>query len=314
MDGKYDVVIIGGGPAGLSAAIYAVRKNLKVLVIAQVIGGNAAYAGNIENYLGFTLISGSQLTAKFREDVERFKGDGIEILEGVEVTGLFGSSGQFMVQVSDGREYCGKTVIIASGRIPKMLGVSGEKKFLGKGVAICATCDAPFYKGKDVAVAGGGNSAIDSALTLTKLAKSVAIINNTPNLLADVLLVEKLNLVPGVKIYNNFEVQEISGGQKVSEVRIKDKLTGLEQTLPIDGIFIEVGYDPSTGFDKLTRKDQNGSIVVDESCATSVEGIWAAGDVNNLWGEQIIISAGEGAKAALSVAKYLTNKGLNYEY
>src|SRR3990167_10356819 len=153
----FDTIIIGGGPAGITAAIYAVRKNLKVLLITKDIGGQAALSGDIENYPGFSLITGADLAKKFREDVFNFENNGLWIKEGVEVTDLSGSDPDFIVKTTED-EYHSKTIIIASGRIPKMLGVPGEKELLGKGVATCATCDGPFYKEKDVAIVGGGNS------------------------------------------------------------------------------------------------------------------------------------------------------------
>ncbi len=298
----FDTIIIGGGPAGLSAAIYAVRKGLKTLIIAKDIGGQAALSGDVENYLGFTMISGVELASKFREDVEKFKGEGIWIKEGVLVTDIT-SDGSFGVK-TDKNEYQGKTVIIASGRVPRMLGIPGEKEFLGKGVATCATCDAPLYKGKDVVVIGGGNSALDAAFSLLKLAKSVVIVNNTENLKGDEVLLKNVTGASNVKVINSAEVLEISGQKFVESVKIKDR--GGEEVLPVDGVFIEIGWIPSTGFDKLTDKDESGCIKVNEFGQTSVDGIWAAGDVNNLWGEQIIIAAGEGAKVGLAVAEHIS--------
>lgn len=299
----FDTIIIGGGAAGLSAAIYAVRKNLKVLMVTKNIGGQAAISGDVENYLGFTMISGADLALKFREEVERFKGQGLWIEEGVEVTGISGSENNFIVSADNGRQYMSRTVLIASGRMPKLLGIPGEKEFLGKGVASCATCDAPLYKGKDVAVVGGGNSALDAAFSLLKIAKSVTVINNTDQLRGDAILLKNVTSAPNVNILNNHETKEILGEQFITGIKVKG--ANGEQILPVNGVFVEIGWKPSTGFDKLTKKDERGQIIVDEYGKTSVEGIWAAGDVNNLWGEQIIIAAGEGAKTALSIAEHI---------
>lgn len=305
MENLFDTIIIGGGPAGLSATVYSARKILKTLVIAKSIGGETALAGSVENYLGFTLISGAELANKFREDVERFKSDDLQIKEAAAVS-LTGSLGKFKVE-TEGREvYFGKTVIIASGRIPKLLGVPGEKEFLGRGVSACATCDAPFYRGKEVVVAGGGNSALDAVFSLIKLAKSVVLVNSSDNLTADGLLVERIKQSSVVTILNSHEVLEILGSNVVTGVKVKDRARGEEQVLKADGVFVEIGYDPSTSFDQLTEKNEQGLIVVDEAGVTSVPGIWAAGDVNSLWGEQMIIAAGEGAKAALAVARFLS--------
>lgn len=303
----FDTIIIGGGPAGITAAIYAVRKNLQVLLLTKTIGGQTALSSDIENYPGFSLISGADLARKFREELMNFENNGLWIKEGVEVIELTGAEPDFVAKTSDEGIYHGKAVIIASGRIPKMLGVKGEKELLGKGVATCATCDAPFYRGKDVAVVGGGNSALDAAFSLEKVARFVTIINNTDSLGGDGILLKNVTSSPKVKVLNNHQVLEILGEVAVGGLRIKDD-RGMEDTLLVSGVFIEIGWRPSTSFDKLTAKNDKGEIGVNEYGATSIPGIYAAGDVNSLGGEQIIIAAGEGAKTALAVAKYLSNR------
>ena len=302
----FDTIIIGAGPAGITAAIYAVRKNLKVLLLTKDIGGQAALSGDIENYPGFTVINGADLAKKFRAELVNFENNGIWLKEGVEVTSLQGADPEFIVITSDGVSYMGKTVIIASGRIPKMLGIKGEKEFLGKGVATCATCDAPFYKDKDVAVVGGGNSALDAAFSLIKVARSVTVINITDSLRGDEILMKNVTTSPKVKILNNHEALQILGESAVGGIKVKDKTTGKEQVMPVSGVFIEIGWTPSTTFDKLTDKNDSGEIEVDEYGTTSVPGIYACGDVNDQWGEQIVIAAGEGSKTALRVAEHLS--------
>lgn len=301
----FDTIIIGAGPAGITAAIYAVRKNLKVLVLTKDIGGQAALSGDIENYPGFTMITGSELSRKFREELGLFEGQGLWIKEGVEVTDLAGADPQFLVKTSDGNEYKSKTIIIASGRIPKMLNIPGEKELFGKGVGTCATCDSPFYRDKDVAVVGGGNSALDATFSLMRVARSVTIINNTENLRGDAVLLKNVTSAPNVKILNNHEAVEILGDQLVGGIKVKNIQTAEEQIIPISGVFIEIGWIPSASFDKLTNKDERGQIEVDSYGATSVPGIYACGDVNNIWGEQIVIAAGEGSKTALRVAEHI---------
>ncbi len=302
----FDTIIIGAGPAGIAAAIYAVRKNLKVLVLTKTIGGQAALSGDIENYPGFSVISGSDLARKFREELLNFENNGLWLLEGVEVIDLSGADPDFLVKTSDDKIYHGKTVIIASGRIPKMLGVPGEKELFGKGVATCATCDGPFHKEKDVVVVGGGNSALDAAFSLQKVARSVTIINITDSLRGDEILLKNVTQSPKVKILNNHEVLQILGEKAVGGVKIKNKQSGEEQVLPVSGVFIEIGWISSTSFDKITNKNDSGEIEVDEYGATSIPGIYACGDVNDLWGEQIVIAAGEGSKTALRVAEHLS--------
>lgn len=302
----FDAIIIGGGAAGITAAIYTVRKNLKVLMLTKNIGGQAALSGDVENYPGFTMITGADLAAKFRAELLAFEGKGLWVKEEAEVTDLSGADPDFLVSTADGSKYRGKTVIIASGRIPKMLGIPGEKELLGKGVATCATCDAPFYKDKDVAVVGGGNSALDAVFSLIKVARSVTVINITDSLRGDAILLKNVTSSSKVKVLNNHEALEILGDQHVGGIKIKNKQTDEEQILPVSGVFIEIGWTPSTAFDKLTDKNDKGEIEVDQYGATSVPGIYACGDVNDQPGEQIVIAAGEGAKTALRVAEHLS--------
>lgn len=302
----FDTIIIGAGAAGITAAIYAVRKNLKVLVLSKNIGGQTELSGNVENYPGFTMITGADLTRRFREELMNFEAQGLWVKEGVEVVDLSGADPDFLVKTREGREYHGKTVIIASGRVPKMLNIPGEKELFGKGVTTCRASDTPFYKDKDVVIVGGGNSALDAAYTLDKVARSITIVNITDVLRGDEVLIKKVNASPKVKVLNNTEALEILGDQAVGGIKIKDRKTGQAQTLPVSGVFVEIGWAPSTGFDKLTDKNERGEIEVDAYGATSVPGIYAAGDVNNIWGEQIVIAAGEGAKTALRVAEHLS--------
>lgn len=263
-------------------------------------------SGDVENYPGFTMISGADLAQKFRLDLLTFEGKGLWVKEGVEVTDLSGSNPKFSVKTGDGSEYHARTVIIASGRIPKLLGVPGEKELFGKGVATCATGSAPFYSNKDVAVVGGGNCALDSAYTLQKIARSVNIINVTDSLKGDVILMKNVTSASNVKVLNESEVVEILGDQAVGGVKVKNNQTGQEQILPVSGVFIEIGWTPSTSFDKLTDKNDEGEIKVDKFGSTSVPGVYACGDVNDSWGEQIVIAAGEGAKTGLKLAEYLS--------
>lgn len=302
----FDVIIIGAGPAGIAAAIYAVRKNLKVLILTKAVGGQAAASSEVENYPGFTMITGRDLAEQFRMELLNFENNGIWLKEGVEVVNLSGADPDFIVETSDGQKYHGKTVLIASGRIPKQLGVPGEKELFGKGVASCVTCDAPFYKDKDVAVVGGGNSALDAAFALQKVVRSVIIINIGEELKGDTILLKNVISSPKVKVLNNYRTLEILGDQAVGGIKIKDNTINQEQVIPVSGVFVEIGWTPSTGFDKLTNKNKLGEIEVDEYGATSMPGIYAAGDVNNIWGEQIVIAAGEGAKAALKLAEHLS--------
>lgn len=302
----FDVIVIGGGASGITAAIYTVRKNLKVLMLTKNIGGQAAMSGDVENYPGFTIITGADLAKKFKAELVAFEGRGLWFKEGADVIEISGTYPNFVVKTSDGKEYRSKTIIIASGRIPKMLGILREKELMGRGVATCATCDGPFYKDKDVAVVGGGNCALDAAFTLEKIARSVTIVNITDSLRGDEVLMKNVTTSPKVKVLNNHEVLEILGDEAVGGIKIKTSQGSEEQILPVSGIFIEIGWTPSTSFDHLTEKNDKGEIKVDQNGASSVPGIYACGDVNDQRGEQIVIAAGEGAKTGLGVSEYLS--------
>lgn len=304
---NYDVLIIGAGPAGLTAAIYCARKRLKTLVISKDIGGQAALSGDIENYLGFSVINGVDLATKFREHAEEFN-DEITLVEGTTVASLVKTNANFQAVTKEGDKYSARTVIIASGRKPRFLGIPGEQEFFGKGVSTCATCDAPLFRNKDVAVIGGGSSAMDATVALTKFTNKIYVVNIDPELMGDEILKEQVTSSDKVEVISDTLSQKIFGDKFVTGLEIKDKITGKTRTLTVGGVFIEIGQIPATGFDKITEKDDRGLIKVDSDLRTNIEGVWAAGDVNDLWGEQIIIAAGEGAKAAMRLAEYLAKQ------
>lgn len=300
----YDIIVIGAGPAGLTAGIYASRKKLKTLVVSKDLGGQAAISGDIENYLGYSVISGPELTQKFREHVQNFPD--LEIKEGLEVVDLrTHGAGCFDVKTSDGQIFHARCLIIATGKRPRLLGIKGEKEFLGRGVATCAVCDAPLFKDKIVAVVGGGNSALDAILTLTKFASKVYSVNLNPELKGDETLKQNVLNLGNVEIISNTETTRVLGDKLVTGFEIKDKSTLQTRTLEVQGVFVEIGYIPNVDFDKVTAKNEGGEIIVNKDLKTSLSGVFAAGDVNDLWGEQIIIAAGEGAKAAMRAAEYL---------
>ena len=299
----YECVIIGGGPAGLTAGIYTARKNLKTLLLSKDIGGQMILSSDIENYSGFSMITGAELTAKFRMHAEQVK-DFLEIMEGVEVLNIEKNIKSFVVDTKDGKQYYGKTVIIATGKRPRHLGIPGEKEFFGRGVAVCATCDAPLYKHKAVAVVGGGNSAMDAILALAKVANVVYSVNINNALVGDEFLKNKVEASPVVKFYNSTKALEMKGSNKVEGLVIEGS-GGKKETLSVDGVFIEIGYEPNNDFDLLSKKNASGEIITDQNLQTNVPGLFAAGDINDAWGEQIVIAAGEGAKAAIAVGDFL---------
>lgn len=287
----------------MTAAIYTARKKLKTLLLTKQLGGQMVWSSDVENYTGFSMISGADLTLKFHEHLNQITED-LEVKEGITVQSIERNVTLFQVTDSAEQEYFTRSVIIASGKEPRHLGIPGENKFFGRGVAVCATCDAPLYKRKDVVVVGGGNSAMDALLALSKVAQRIYSVNVNDRLAGDEVLRSKVEACPNITFYNNAKVLEVVGESRVIGLRIL-KADRIEETLPVSGVFVEIGYEPSLGFDRLTDKNEKGEIKVDQNLQTSVPGIFAAGDINDAWGEQIIIAAGEGAKAAMAVSNYL---------
>ncbi|MBN2452865.1 MAG: FAD-dependent oxidoreductase [Candidatus Omnitrophica bacterium] len=296
----YDLVIIGAGPAGITAAVYAARKKIDFIVITGNIGGQAAWSGDIENYTGYQFITGPELASKFEEHIKRYA---VPVREAEEVTAIEKGAGLIRVRTAKG-QYESKTVIIASGKISKELGVPGEKEFKNKGLTYCATCDGPLFAGKDVAVIGGGNSALDAAIQLMKIAKKVYIINNLPELGGDRVMREKAESSPAVTVINNARVMAIKGGRMVSAITVKT--AGGEKEIPLEGVFVEIGLVPNSGFAGIVDRNERGEIKINSRNETSVPGIFAAGDVTDVPEKQIIVAAGEGSKATLSAFKYLS--------
>jgi len=298
----YDSVIIGAGPAGITASVYAARKKMKILIVTEDIGGQAAWSGDIENYTGYQFISGPDLAAKFEEHMKKYD---IELKEGEKVTEL-GTKGDIVLVKTKKGVYEGKTVIVASGKRSRELGVPGEKEFKNKGLTYCATCDGPIFSGKDVAIIGGGNSALDAALQLVKIAKKIYIINIAETLTGDAIMLEKVKKDEKVLVLNDTHVTAVLGKKTVNAIKIKNK--DGEKTLPVEGIFVEIGLMPNSEFAGGLDKTERGEIKVDSCNQTSLQGIFAAGDVTDVPEKQIIIAAGEGAKAALGVFRFLARK------
>lgn len=298
----YDLIIIGAGPAGITAAVYAARKKIDILVVTKDIGGQAARSGDIQNYTGYQFISGPELAEKFEEHMRKFS---FNIRENEGVTKLIAKQNNFLVK-TDINSYWAKTVIVASGKKSRELGVSGEKEFKNKGLVYCATCDAPLFSEDDVAVIGGGNSALDATLQLMKIANYVYIINIADYLTGDEIMQEKIKISKKVSILNNSQVIEILGDNFVNAIKIeKDKK---EETLAVQGIFVEIGLIPNSDFAVDLNKTKSGEIKVNNKNETNIPGIFAAGDVTDVFEKQIIIAAGEGAKATLSVFRYLSSR------
>ena len=298
----YDLVIIGAGPAGITAAVYAARKKMNPLVITKDIGGQASLSGDIQNYTGYQFISGPELAIKFEEHMRKFN---FEIKENEEVKELISRKGTFLVK-TDKDNYQAKTVIVASGKRSRELGVTGERKFRNKGLTYCATCDGPLFAGRDVAVIGGGNSALDAALQLIKIANHIYIINITDSLTGDGIMREKIRVDNKVSIFNNSRVKEILGDSFVQAIKIEEDKE--EKILAVQGIFVEIGLIPNSEFAPSLEKNERKEIIVNQRNETNIPGIFAAGDVTNVPEKQIIIAAGEGAKAVLSAFRYLSTR------
>ncbi|MDI6715673.1 MAG: FAD-dependent oxidoreductase [Actinomycetota bacterium] len=296
-----ELIIIGAGPAGMTAAVYAARKKIDTLMLTGNIGGMASLSAGIENYMGYSLISGPELMSKFEEQVEEF---GIPI-EYKTVEKVERADSHFNVVLEDGEVIKAKCVIVASGRSPRRLNVPGEREFLGRGVTYCATCDAPLFVKMDVAVIGGGNAALGAVQQLIKIASKVYIVS-IADWNADPIIQEKILKAENIEIYKGYEVTSIEGENYVEKIRIREIETREEIELPVRGVFIEIGSEPNSSLVKgLAKLNERGEILVDCSNRTSVEGLFAAGDVTSAPEKQIIVAAGEGAKAALSAYDYL---------
>jgi len=302
-EGPYELVIIGAGPAGMTAAVYAARKRLKVLLVSKDLGGQPLLTSGIENYMGYQYVTGPELMAKFQEQVRQFP---IRMAIGEEVVRLAPGEGGFTAATKAGRSFRAKAVIIASGKRPRELGVPGERELLGRGVSYCAVCDGPLFAGREVAVIGGGNSALTAAIDLIKLAPTIYLVSRSTEWKAEPILVERAlgseRLVP----LQGYRVKEILGEERVKGLVIESKEDGKTRELPVEGVFIEVGLIPNSEFARgVVALNAEGEIIVDCESRTDVPGIFAAGDVTTVPEKQIIVAAGEGAKAALSAYQYL---------
>jgi len=295
-----DVIIIGAGPAGITTAIYAVRKKLKTLVLTKDIGGQTAISSAIENYTGFQFITGPELTARFQEHLNTFDLD----LHVEEDCRSVESAGKFINVRTDRFSYASKTCIICTGATPKPLGVPGEKELWGRGVSTCSICDAPLFADKEVAVVGGGNSALDSALELSRFSKRIYMINKNMTFKGDPILMEKVLGTPNIELLYNAKTLAILGKDLVEGIKFSQE--GKERVVRVEGVFVEIGYKPNSELVSIVDKNGFGEIKVNSRNETSVAGIYAAGDVTDIPTKQIIVAAGEGAKAAVWAADYIS--------
>jgi alkyl hydroperoxide reductase subunit F len=299
----YHLIIVGGGPAAMSAAVYAARKMMQCAIITKDFGGQIRETSEVENWLGFQSINAKDLADSFEEHV---KGFDIPVKLNTAITAITKQGDTFSVSTDDGTTYRSYTVLLSTGKRHRPLNVPGEKELVGKGLAYCATCDAPFFKNKRVVVAGGGNSAFTTALDLLKVEATVAMVNAIKGWQADAPLQQRVKKDDKVTLLDEHEILSVEGAERVTGVVVKNLKTGAEQHLEADGMFVEIGLLPNNEPVKdLVQLNEHGEVVVDCLSQTSVEGLYAAGDVTTVPHKQIVIAAGEGAKAALSAYNYL---------
>jgi len=300
----YDLAIIGGGPAGMTAVVYAARKKINTLLISKDLGGQVLWTTEVENYMGYQYIEGSQLMNKFKEQVRQFP---IDQEIGEEIEKLDKEEKTFSLLTRTGKKFRAKTVIIASGKRSRPLNVPGEKRLIGRGVSYCSICDAPFFEGKEVAVIGGGNSAFEAALDLVKIASKIYLVDIAATWKADPILVEQIEKEKKkVTFFPAHRIKEIEGKGKLEGITIENLNRKETKHLSVQGVFIEIGLVPNSEFARsLVKLNQIGEIIIDCSNQTNIPGLLAAGDVSSVPEKQIIIAAGEGAKATLTAHQYL---------
>lgn len=298
MNHIYDTIIIGGGPAGVSAGVYAARKKLHALLITPDFGGQSVVSENIENWIGTTKITGNELSKNFKEHLLAYAGDMVEVKEGEWVTDIVEKNDNFAV-VTNAGTYDTKTVLIATGSTRRKLDIPGAKEFDNKGISYCASCDGPLFSGQPVAIIGGGNAALESASQLLAYCSEVTILNRSPKLKGDELTIEKLSKNPKLKIITNAVPVEIKGDTFVSSIVYEDTSTNTNHEIQTPAVFVEIGLLPATSFAKnVLRLNEIGQIPVNpKNQQTEVSGIWAAGDCTNGLYHQNNIASGDAVKA-----------------
>ena len=301
----YDLIIIGGGPAGLTAAVYAARKKMNTLLVTKEYGGQLMWTKEIENYMGYQFISGPELMSKFEEQVKRFA----VVTKYEEVNGfVVNEDGTFLIK-TESDEYKSKTVIVATGKRPRRLDVPGEIEFTGRGVSYCATCDGPLFADKVVAVVGGGNSAVQAALELSNIAQTVYLVVRGDHYIADPIILDKMKVATNIVELKGHESQGIFGDEVVEKIIVRNIATGETQDLAVGGVFVEVGLEPNSEFvEDIIMMNKRREVVVDCRSKTNIPGVYAAGDITDGPDKQIVIAAGDGAKSALMAYDYLLHK------
>lgn len=309
MPSSYDLIIIGGGPAGAAAGVYAARKRLKTLIIAETFAGQSTVSEEIQNWIGTVAISGPELANSLRKHVEAYAGDVLTIEE-ARVNRIASENGIFMV-TSDKDSHTARAVLVATGSHRRRLDVPGADTFEHKGLTYCASCDGPLFEGHDLAVVGGGNAAFETSAQLLAYAKSVTLIHRSPDFhRADTITVEKVLSHPNMNAVKNVDILEIKGDKFVNAIVYRDKRTNEITELPVGGIFIEIGQIPNTEFLKdIVELNERGNVVIDPwTQKTTTPGIWAAGDCTNILYHQNNIAAGDAVRALEDIYQYLNSK------
>lgn len=300
----WDLIVIGGGPAGLNGALYAKRKGLNVGVISKEIGGQLHNTSTVDNYLGFQYIEGKDLSHQFLSHVNSLE---IPVLKNVTINQIHHINPHFELTLSNGKIIKSKTVLIATGGAPRKLSIPGEQEFSNKGVSYCTTCDAPFFKDKHVIVAGGGNSAAEAVLDLVPWAKKITVVHRS-QWRADQILLDKHQSIENLDVFIETQILSVLGKDHMEAIEVLDKKTMEKRVIEAEGLFIEIGNIPNNHLVKhLVALNDAGEIIVDSNQMTSLPGMFAAGDVTEQPYKQIIISAAEGAKAALAISQYLNH-------
>ncbi|MFC1873932.1 FAD-dependent oxidoreductase [Chloroflexota bacterium] len=298
----YELMIIGGGPAGLAAGVYAARKQLNTLLVSVDIGGQVNSTLGVENYLGYQFIEASELIGKFQSQVSQYQ---LDQKIGHKISRVVKIKNGFEAVSETGDKYQSRVAIFATGKNPRKLNVPGEAKLTGKGVTYCAICDGPVFAGQRVAVIGGGNSALEAALDMVKIAEHVDLVSLTP-LTGDQILIEKLKKAKNIDIFIEYKTEKIEGEVLVEGLVIKQLKDGRSTRLEDTGVFIEIGLVPnSEPVKELVELNKQGEVAINYACETSVPGFYAAGDVTSVPEKQIVVAAGEGAKAMLQAHRYL---------
>jgi NADH-dependent peroxiredoxin subunit F len=307
----YDHLIIGGGPAGYNAALYAYRKGLTTAIIAKRFGGQLLNTSSVDNYLGITQVSGESLNEAFMHHLKEFD---IPMLEEVTITKLEKVGSIFKVHLDNKQILKAKTILLSSGSNPRRLEIPGEEAFSDKGVAYCAICDAPLFKDKVVIIAGGGNSAVEASLDVAKWASKVIVVHRS-EFRADKILVDQMMNHEKISVFKQTQILEIYGDTRMKGIHVLDKSTNTERSIEADGLFVEIGNIPNSGLVKdIVTLSDSGHVLVDTHQRTSLPGLYAAGDVCESPYKQIIIAVAQGATAALAASEYINQLGGNYAF